>query len=166
MAGAGAKAATKLGPKPLHRQVQQGGGIDKTPVYVPGCQNQRSSPGRAAGEGQKQHSPDTQTGALGGVQGPGGAEEGGGVFLALQQDAIRLKQRICPLHLRDVQGFTAQKGLPLVSGHVEAAHAAFGICPDKIRHGGVHGCSSPRAWATFIMMAHSIRFRNSWQPGS
>ena len=82
------------------------------------------------------------------------------MLLTLPEDALRLKQRVRSLHLRDVQGLAAKKGLPLMPGHVEAAHAASGVGPDEVRHRGVHSCSS-RAWATFIIMAHSIRFRNS-----
>ena len=72
--GAGAKAPTRLGPEPPDRQIQQGSSVDKAPVHIPGRQDQPVRPGRAAGEGQTQHGPDAQAGALGGVQSPGGAE--------------------------------------------------------------------------------------------
>ena len=69
-----------------------------------------------------------------------------------------------------MKGYTkAQLMKDIISGIIVAIIAlplsialaiASGVGPDEVRHRGVHSCSS-RAWATFIIMAHSIRFRNS-----
>lgn len=102
-------------------------------------------------------------GALGGVEGAPGAEKPRGVFLAFPQDAFRFEEGVGALDLGDVPAFKAQKGLPLVAGHMEPGNAALPIAPDEVYHRGVHCWVS---LAAFIMMAHSMRLRNSSQPAS
>lgn len=130
---------------------------------VPRRQHHRTPPRRGAPHRQGQHGPDALGGALRGIEGPAGAEEGPGVFFALRDDSCRPVELVRPGDLRDVQGLAAQKGPPLVARHVEPCAAGGGVGVDKIGNGGVHRSS---AWAAFIITAHSIRLRKSSQPYS
>ena len=96
--GAGAEGGPRslLRPEPEGFEVQQGGGMDKGFVDVPGRQDYRGRPRRAVLEGQEQHGLDTLAGAPGGIERGPGAKEGGGVFLALRDDARRLIEGIRP----------------------------------------------------------------------
>ena len=127
---------------------------------VPGGQHLA---GAAVAYGQVQHGPDALAGALGGVAGPPGAEQGGGVCLALGQDAAGLVEGVRPGDLRDVPAFKAQKRASLVAGHVEPHAPLFPVGFYKVVDRGVHRAVS---LAAFIMMAHSMRLRNSSQPAS
>ena len=160
--GAGAQGGRSLlRPQPGHLQIQQGGGVQERLMDVPRRQNRRTAAGRRVPRRQGQHGPDALGGTLGGVKGPGSAEEGGGVFLALRDDAGRLVEGVRAGDLRDVQGLAAQKGPSFVSRHVQARAAGGGVGPDEVRNGGGH---ARPAWTAFIIMAHSIRLQNSSQP--
>ena len=82
---------------------------------------------------QVQHGPDALAGALGGVAGALAAEQGGGVLLALRQDALRLVEGVRPVDFRDVPGLAAQKAAALVAGHVQPGRARLGVALDKVR---------------------------------
>ena len=132
---------------------------------VPGGHDDRGRPGRAAGQGQVQHGPDTLAGALCGIQGTVGAKQSCCVGLALSDDAIGFIQGVGAVDLSDVQHLAAQKGLALVARHMEPGHVRVVVAAQEVIDGGIHQ-SSPAASAAFIMMAHSMRLRNSSQPAS
>ena len=179
-------------PEPLDVEIQQGGGIEQGLVGVAGRQQHRTLPRFGSPlQRQRQHGPDALGRALRAVISARRAKEGRGVGLAPGNDALGLVQLIGPLDLGDVPCLTAQKRLAFMAGHVQAAGAGLRILPHKIHDGGGHGAhsqASPVAqalhwppismgtsmpWAasswfsaTLIMMAHSIRLRNSSQPYS
>ena len=74
-----------------------------------------------------------------------------------------LVEGVRPVDFRDVPGLAAQKAAALVAGHVQPGRARLGVALDKVRYRCVHW---PASWAAFIMMAHSMRLRNSSQPAS
>ena len=69
--------------------------------------------------GQIDHGPDAQRGAFGGIKGPPGAEEPGGVVLALADDALRLVKHVGPADLGDIPLLHPQRAFALVAGHME-----------------------------------------------
>ena len=110
---------------------------------------------------EAEHGPDALAGAAGGVEGGLCSKQGGGVLLALGDDAARLIEAVGSRNFGDVPPFAAQRTFALVAGHVQAGGAALFIGGDEVADGGLHP-SSPRAiWS---MMAHSMRFLNSSQP--
>ena len=134
-------------------------------MHVPGRQNHRGCAFGPVLQGQVQHGPDALAGALGGIQRPPGAKEGGSILLALGDDAGRFIEGVGPLDLRDIQGFAAQGAMAFMARHMEAGGMGSGVGAEEVGDGAFHQ-SSPWLSATFIMMAHSMRFLNSSQPAS
>ena len=190
---AGAEAAALpvcRGPQPADIEIQQGRSVQQSLVGIPGRQQHRSAlPRRGSLKSQEQHGPDALGRTLGPIKGARGAEQPGGIGLALGNDPLRLIQLVRPGDLGQIPGLTAQRAAALVPRHMQPGYPCFGIGPDKIRkRGGAHSHPSPsaqavqapptwmgtsmpwaaRSWfsATWIMMAHSIRFLNSSQPYS
>ena len=146
------------GPKPAHIRVQQGRRVQEGLVGVAGGQHH---PAFALLQRETEHGPDALAGAAGGVEGGLCPEQGGGVLLALGDDAARLIEAVGSRDFGDVPPSAAQGAFALVAGHVQAGGAALFIGGDEVADGGLHP-SSPRAiWS---MMAHSMRFLNSSQP--
>ena len=150
--------------EPAHRHVQQSGGIDECLVGIASRQQQGLLP-PAAGVYRQQmyHGLDAQGGASGGVQGVR-PENGPGVLLAPGDDALRVKQIVSAVYLRDVQCLEAQRAAALVAGHMHPHGPAAGVAPDEIADRGAHSVPSSRATAT--AMAHSMRLRNRSQPSA
>ena len=91
-------------------------------------------------------------------------ENGPGVLLAPGDDALRVKQIVSAVYLRDVQRLAAQRAAALVAGHMQPHGPAAGVAADEIADGGAHSVPSSRATAT--AMAHSMRLRNRSQPSA
>ena len=157
---AGAEAARLLGPEPADLGVRQGRGVQEGAVHIPGREQKGFCTRRAGRDGQIHHRPQAEAGALGGVEGPGRAEKGRGVVLALPENAGGLKQRVRPGDFRDVPGLTAQRPPALVPGYMQTQGVGGGVGPDEVRDGGGHRSAS----AAFSMMAHSMRLRKSSHP--
>ena len=109
------------------------------------------------------HGLDAQGGASGGVQGVC-SKDGSGIFLALGNNALRMKQIVSAVYLRDVQCLEAQRAAALVAGHMHPHGPAADVAPDEIADRGTHSVPSSRATAT--AMAHSMRLRNRSQPSA
>ena len=91
-------------------------------------QNQRSVNASLFGveHSQIQHGADALGGTLGGVVG-GASEETGSILLALTDDAVGLVETVSTRYLGDVKYLKAQKGITLVSGHVQPHGIACGV---------------------------------------
>ena len=137
--------------------------MNKGFVGVPACQHSGSRPGGLVEQRQIQHGFDALGTAPGAVKSMPAAKQSRGIVFALQQDARRVCQVICPLDLCQIPGFTAQGAMPFVAWHVEPCHAALPVVVDEIPYGCLHASGSC-SMATWSMMAHSIRFLNNSQP--
>ena len=135
---AGAQRGHALRMNPDDVKVQQRGGKDEGLMHVARGDDGAGCAGAAAGKAQMQHRADALAGALGGVQRPGRAEEGGSVPFALRDDAGGLVQRVRAGDFGDVQRFAAEKCPAFVTGHVKPCRAGFRIAADKISDGRVH----------------------------
>ena len=178
-------------PEPLYIKIQQCRRIQQRLVGVAGRQQDRAFARLRGGlQGQKQHGPDALGRTLGAVIGVGRAEKPGSVGLTLRNDALGFVQLVRTLYFGDIPRFKAQQALALVAGHVQPGGTRLRIAAHKIHNGRGHahsqaspsaqalqvepssmGTSMPLAassWfsATLIMMAHSMRLRNSSQPYS
>ena len=163
--GTAAERCALLRPQPDDLKIQQGRRVQERTVYVPGGHDRPGSV--SADQGQIQHRPDTLAGSLRGVHRPSGAEQLSRTGLTAPDDAVRFIQTVCTPNLGDIQRLTAQKGFPLVTGHMRTDHPGIRIPPDKIGNGRFHQLLAvEESSATFIMMAHSIRLRNNSQPAS
>lgn len=150
--------------EPAHRHVQQSGGIDECLVGIASRQQQGPLPPTACIYRQQMyHGLDAQGGASGGVQGVC-SKDGSGIFLALGNNALRMKQIVSAVYLRDVQCLEAQRAAALVAGHMHPHGPAADVAPDEIADRGTHSVPSSRATAT--AMAHSMRLRNRSQPSA
>ena len=150
---AGAKARPLLRPQPDDLRVAERGGVDERLVDVPRGHDGRSGAGQ---QREVHHCANALAAALRGIERRAAAEDGGGVLFAGFDQAVR------PGDLGDVERLAAEKRLSLMPRHMEPQRVRRGVVLDEIANGSVH----PYVSAAFIMMAHSMRFRNSSQPGS
>ena len=107
-------------------------------MHVPGRQDYRGTALGPVLQSQVQHGPDALAGALGGIEGAPGAKEGGGIPLALGDDAIGFIEGVGPLDLRDIQGLAAQGAAALMARHMEAGGMGSGVGAEKIGDGAFH----------------------------
>ena len=140
--------------------------MDKSPVYIPGGHNHRRRARRTAGQGQKQHGLEALAGPLCRIKGPLGTEKRRSIGLTSGDDAVGLIERVGAGNLRNIQALTAQHRHSLMAGHMEPGGALGGVALHKLRDGRIHYACPSWARAAWIIMAHSIRLRNSSHPGS
>ena len=125
--------------KPVHFQVQQGGGSHQGMMGIPSGQQPCRNPLPFCGhQGEIQHAPDAQRRALRGINRAGSPEQGRGILLAPADDPFRAVQHVRSPDLRQVQRLRSCQRLSLVSRHVHTHRMRFRISPDKITDRRLH----------------------------
>ena len=113
--------------------------------------------------GKCEHGFDRKGRSFRGIEGVRGMKKRRREIFAFLDNAVGTVQDVSTVDLRDVPRFCAEKGLSLMSWHMESGHTGELVFRDKIRDRCSHASSDS---ATCIITAHSILFLKSSQPYS